>query len=41
LKLNQTNERSVIILMSTVSSLYCITGGDDASLLFKKFKDPN
>ncbi len=27
--------------MSTVSSIYCMTGPDDINLLFKKFKDNN
>jgi len=27
--------------MSTVSSIYCVTGPDDINLLFKKFKEPS
>lgn len=27
--------------MSTVSSIYCITGPDDVNVLLKKFKDSN
>lgn len=27
--------------MSSVSTLYCITGLDDINALFRKFKDPN
>lgn len=40
LRLTQTYGRYVIILLSTISTIYCITGPDDVNLLFKKFKEP-
>lgn len=41
LRLNQYNGRYVVVLLATVTSIFCITGPDDLEVLLKKFKDSN
>lgn len=39
LRLNQQNGKYVIVLLATVTSIFCVTGPDDLEVLLKKFKD--